>query len=156
EDIEQWVLWLNERGYHGHDYVPHDIVVTEWGTSRTRLETLAMLKRRPVRVAKVSVADGLQAGRVAINAAVFDEEATELGREGLKAYRREWDDELKTFRENPVKDWAEHIGSAWRYLGLAWKEVRPPGPAKPRRVIPPGHVMLPGPPKPQRGARIRL
>jgi phage terminase large subunit len=35
-----------------------------------------------------------------------------------------WDYELKTFRENPVKDWAEHVGSAFRYLGLAWQEVR--------------------------------
>jgi phage terminase large subunit len=26
----------------------------------------------------------------------------------------------------PFKDWAEHIGSAWRYLGLCWKEITPP------------------------------
>jgi phage terminase large subunit len=26
----------------------------------------------------------------------------------------------------PLKDWAEHIGSAWRYLGLCWKEITPP------------------------------
>jgi len=24
-----------------------------------------------------------------------------------------------------VKDWAEHIGSAFRYLGLAWRDVQP-------------------------------
>jgi len=52
----------------------------------------------------------------------------ELGLEGLKNYRREWDAELKVFRDTPVKDWAEHIGSAWRYLGLAWREVIPPKP----------------------------
>ena len=48
--------------------------------------------------------------------------------EGLKNYRREWDDERKTFRDVPVKDWAEHIGSAFRYLGLAWRDVVPPAP----------------------------
>ena len=47
----------------------------------------------------------------------------EIGIEGLKNYRREWDAEMKTFRQNPVKDWSEHIGSAWRYLGLSWKEA---------------------------------
>jgi len=131
DDLEEWVKWLDDKGYRGNDYVPHDIVVTEWGTKRTRFDTLKILGRKPKRVAKVSVADGLQAGRKAINSAVFhtgeDErgERLELGRDGLKAYRREWDDELKTFRENPVKDWAEHIGSAWRYLGLAWKDATP-------------------------------
>jgi hypothetical protein len=160
DDIEEWVKWLNDRGYNGHDYVPHDIAVTEWGSKRTRFETLVLLGRKPVRVAKVSVADGLQAGRTAINHAIFDATATEHGREGLKAYRREWDDELKTFKENPVKDWAEHIGSAWRYLGLAWREVKPVVVVekKPEPVAPPGHVMLhlPGPPVERAGNRSRL
>lgn len=139
EDLEEWVKWLNDRGYVGNDYVPHDIVVTEWGTKRTRYETLKMLKRKPKRVVKVSVADGLQAGRKTINQAVFhlgDDERgqrMQLGIDGLKAYRREWDDELKTFRENALKDWAEHIGSAWRYLGLAWKDAVVEQPKKPEK-----------------------
>ncbi len=123
DDLEEWVKWLNDKGYKGNDYVPHDAVVTEWGTKRTRVETLQLLKRKPKRVAKVSVADGINAGRKTIQAAVFDKTRCELGIEGLKNYRREWDDELKTFRENPVKDWAEHIGSSFRYLGLAWREA---------------------------------
>jgi len=124
DDLEEWCAELDRRGYHGKDYVPHDILVTEWGSKRTRIEVMRSCGRKPERITKVSVADGLQAGRIAINAAVFDEERTELGREGLKAYRREWDDERKTFRDNPVKDWAEHIGSAWRYLGLSWKAAK--------------------------------
>lgn len=132
DDLEQWVKWLDDRGYKGFDFVPHDILVTEWGTKRTRIETLRLLGRKPKRVARVSVADGLQAGRKTINVALFhaandetDErsERMQLGIDGLKNYRREWDDELKTFRDNPLKDWAEHIGSAWRYLGLSWKEA---------------------------------
>jgi hypothetical protein len=137
DDLEEWCAWLNQKGYTGNDYVPHDILVTEWGNKRTRIETLRALGRKPKRVAKVSVADGLQAGRTAINAAEFDADRCAKGIDGLKSYRREWDDELKTFRENPVKDWAEHIGSAWRYLGLAWKEEMPlvPEKAKPQGVV---------------------
>jgi hypothetical protein len=71
----------------------------------------------------VSVQDGINAGNQSIRAAVFDAVRCKDGIDGLKNYRREWDDELKTFRQNPVKDWSEHIGSAWRYLGLAWKEI---------------------------------
>ena len=29
-----------------------------------------------------------------------------------------------------MKDWAEHIGSAWRYLSLAWKEAKSAEPSK--------------------------
>lgn len=141
DDLEQWCIWLNERGYNGYDYVPHDALTEEWGTSRNRIETLRLLKRKPKRFAKVSVADGLQAGRKTINVAVFhtsDNEADErsermkLGIRGLKSYRREWDDDLKTFRENPLKDWAEHIGSAWRYLGLSWRDVEPHAQEQPK------------------------
>ena len=136
EDLVDWCRWLDERGYHGFDYVPHDALATEWGTKHTRVETLAQLGRKPRRIARVSVADGLQAGRHAINHAEFDALRCHHGIEGLKSYRREWDDERKTFRETPVKDWAEHIGSAWRYLGLSWREQQPEPPKKtPEEVI---------------------
>lgn len=126
DDLTDWVEWLDDRGYHGNDYVPHDIIVTEWGSKRTRLDVLRGHGRNPIRLPMVSVADGLQAGRATINEAEFAaNERVLAGIEGLKNYRREYDDERKTFRETPVKDWAEHIGSAFRYLGLAWKEVKP-------------------------------
>jgi phage terminase large subunit len=130
DDHEDWCIWLNERGYNGNDYVPHDVMHPVWGTKRTRFDILKGKGRKPKLVGLVSVADGLTAGRETIKAATFyqgnDErgERVELGIEGLKNYRREWDEELKTFRQNPVKDWAEHIGSSFRYLGLAWREEK--------------------------------
>lgn len=127
DDLADWVKWLGDKGYNGTDYVPHDILVTEWGSKRTRLEVLQGMGRKPKRLPMVSVADGLQAGRETINKAVFAKTDRVLaGIEGLKNYRRDWDDDRKTFRETPVKDWAEHIGSAFRYLGLAWRDVTPP------------------------------
>jgi phage terminase large subunit len=148
EDLADWVKWLDDKGYDGTDYVPHDIIATEWGSKRTRLETLQAMGRKPKRLPMVSVADGLQAGRATINAALFrDTERVNAGIEGLRNYRRDWDDERKTFRETPVKDWAEHIGSAFRYLGLAWKEVVPKAekPVQPKelqyQVLPNGRVV---------------
>ncbi|MGY5793677.1 hypothetical protein ACXHXM_26045 len=132
DDLEDWCKWLDEKGYKGNDYVPHDIMVKNWGASRTRYEVLKDHGRKPKMVAKVSVADGITAGRSTIKIARFysgtDErgERMQLGVEGLKAYRREWDDDKKTYLDNAYKDWAEHIGSSFRYLGLAWKEVEKP------------------------------
>lgn len=138
DDLADWVKWLDDQGYKGTDYVPHDIIATEWGSKRTRLEILQGLGRKPRRLPMVSVADGLQAGRATINAATFaDTPRVQAGIDGLKNYRRDWDDERKTFRETPVKDWAEHIGSAFRYLSLAWKDVQPPKPkeTKPDELV---------------------
>lgn len=142
DDLEQWCKWLDDKGYHGTDYVPWDIAQFVWGVKRNRSDILRDLGRKPSPVPLVSVADGLSAGRETIKVARFhggDDERAErvlLGMSGLKNYRREWDDELKTFRENPVKDWAEHIGSSFRYLGLAWKEAikayEPPAKPKPQ------------------------
>jgi len=142
EDLEEWCLWLNDKGYSGNDYVPHDVLQPVWGTKRTRFDILKGAGRKPRLVTggkAVSVAEGLNAGRETIKVAKFhkgtDErgERMEIGISGLKNYRREWDEDLKTFRQNPVKDWAEHIGSTFRYLGLAWKEEKadaPPPPPK--------------------------
>lgn len=129
EDIRDWITWLNGKGYTGTDYVPHDIMVSEWGSGRTRSETLRALGRKVSRIPMVSVADGLQAARETIDEAVFhtgdDERGERVARgvAGLEQYRRDWDEDLKTFKPQPVKDWAEHIGSAFRYLGLSWKDA---------------------------------
>ncbi len=136
DDLEDWCKWLDDRGYHGNDYVPHDTMTSNWGVKRTRYDTLKALGRKPKVVKRVSVVEGINAGRETIKVAEFDAERCELGIDGLKAYRREWDDDRKTFLENPVKDWAEHIGSSFRYLGLAWREEAkawkpPPKPPEP-------------------------
>lgn len=132
DDLLDWIKWLDDKGYHGDDYVPDDVMDFIWGAKHTRWDLLKQAKRKPKLVKRIAVADGIHAGREAIKVADFDAERCELGIEGLKNYRREWDDELKTFRENPVKDWAEHIGSSWRYLGLAWREAIKIAPTKPK------------------------
>lgn len=123
DELTDWVEWLKARAYHGVDYVPHDIVVQEWGTTRTRYETLQRLGRRPARVAAVSVQDGRAAARETIARAIFHKTKAEQGIEGLRHYRREWDSELGRFKDNPVKDWADHIADGFRYLALAWREA---------------------------------
>ena len=125
DDLEDWCRWLNERGYRGSDFVPHDIYAQSWGAKRTRLQLLTDYGRKPVPVQRVSVADGINAGRETIKLARFDAARCADGIEGLKHYRREWDEDFKRFRDQPVKDWAEHIGSAFRYLGLAWQTIKP-------------------------------
>jgi hypothetical protein len=143
DDLEEWCNWLNERGYNGDDYVPDDVIDFIWGAKHTRWDLLKSRKRKPKLVKRIAVADGIHAGRKAIQQAIFytnDDETDEraervrTGVDGLKNYRREWDDDHKTYRENPVKDWAEHIGSSWRYLGLAWRAANVTKPKEPKKT----------------------
>jgi len=136
DDLDEWCDWLDEQGYHGDDYVPDDVMDFIWGAKHTRWDLLKARKRNPKLVKRIAVADGIHAGREVIKIATFhkslladsDERTQRVqhGINGLKNYRREWDDARKTFVDNPYKDWAEHIGSSWRYLGLAWRnELKP-------------------------------
>jgi phage terminase large subunit len=48
EEASHYVAELNSRGwYGGRDIVPHDIKVREWGTGRTRFETICRLAADP-------------------------------------------------------------------------------------------------------------
>ena len=144
DDLDEWCDWLNEQGYNGIDYVPDDILDPIWGAKHTRWDLLKAKKRKPSLIKRIAVADGIHAGRELIKVATFHrsmmegDERTERmdhGVDGLKNYRREWDDDRKTFLDNPFKDWAEHIGSSWRYLGLAWREIKKADPPKPKPKV---------------------
>src|SRR5690606_2365351 len=99
--------------------------------------------------------DGIQAARMTLARAVFHPRCEALGISALEQYRREWDDERKTFRANVVHDWTSHLADAWRYLSMAWRKV--PEPAVEKKTPQPiGSVYLPGAPKPDSKVRIRI
>ena len=108
----------------------------------------------PMLVPAASVDDGINAVRRTLPLCVFHPrcEASDISGIGaLETYRREWDDEKKTFKKSPVEDWTTDPADSFRYLALSWRqaplrEVKLP--AQPGYHIPP-------PPEPKRGV-IRL
>lgn len=139
----------------GTDFVPHDAKVHEWGSGRTRLETMVRHGLNPVLVPEVSKLDGIQAARQTLGRAVFHPRCDEVGLPALEQYRREWDTDRKAYRESEVRDWTTHLADAFRYMALAWRSV--PVEKKPQRLLlETGQVFLPGPPEPQTGIRIKV
>lgn len=133
----------------GTDYVPHDARVKEWGSGRTRLEQMQACKLNPHVVTAASKLDGIAAARVTLKRTVFHPRTEEVGIAALEQYRREWDDDKKTFRASEVHDWTSHLADAFRYLALAWREQRPKEPEKYAEVVQaPRHLVgLKAPPK---------
>jgi len=123
-NIEAAAAEIIGKGYRrGTDWVPHDAKVRDIGTGRTRIETMIKAGLQPRLVPNHNPEDGRNAARVTIPRCYFDKERCETGIEALKAYRREWDEKNRTFKDNPVKDWADHPADAFRYLSMAWREI---------------------------------
>ena len=118
----------------GYCMVPHDAKVTEWGTDRTRIESLQKLGLTPDLVPDHALQDGINAARLTIPQARFDRANCKQGIEALKQYRKEWDEERKVFKITPRHDWASHAADSWRYLAMGWRALRAPVP-EPKRDV---------------------
>jgi phage terminase large subunit len=123
QGFDHYCAWLDERGYHGSDWMPHDAKVREVGApgARTRIETLFTLGRKPELAPDQSLMDGINAGRKTIPFARFDKTRTAQGLECLQSYRTEWDEKARAFKKTPDHGWASHGSDAWRYLSLSWR-----------------------------------
>jgi hypothetical protein len=94
QGFDHHCAWLDERGYHGTDWYPHDAKFREAEApgARTRIETLLTLGRKPELVPQQPVMDGIKAGRETIPFAGFDAKRCAQGLESLRAYGVEWDE----------------------------------------------------------------
>ena len=154
--LPHYVGELSALGYrYGLDFVPHDAKARELGTGRTRVETLIGLGRKPQLVTAHTVEDGINALRVMFPRIRFDAGATRDGIEALRQYRVDFDEKTKAFKNHPRHDWTSHSADAARYMAVAYRDMVAPIKPKPKPQ-PPGTVILPGAPEPQRGVRIRI
>jgi hypothetical protein len=140
----------DEHGWtHGEDFVPHDAKIKEWGSGRTRVETMRSMGLRPMLVPHHSLDDGINAVRRTLPLCVFHPRTEEGGLSALEQYRREWDDEKKAFRANAVHDWTSHPADSFRYLAMSWRKPV----ARKIKIIPQLRTgwIIPPPPEPRRG-----
>jgi phage terminase large subunit len=130
--MDKYCAELDAKEYHGTDYVPHDAKVKSLETGRTRVETLIKLGRKPRVIADHHVMDGINAARMTFPRVWFDSITCHEGLEALRQYRAEYDEKTRAFRDTPKKDWATHPADAFRYLAMAWRELKGEPPPKPR------------------------
>jgi phage terminase large subunit len=89
----------------------------------------AVYGKESVRCAKkLSVADGIAAVRAIFPKCYFDREKCADGLQSLRHYRYAFDEELRTYKREPLHDWASHDADALRTLAVGIKEERRPQP----------------------------
>lgn len=142
-----------ERGWKsGNDYVPHDAKIKEWGSGRTRVETMTIMGLKPMLVPNATLEDGRNAVRRTLPFCVFHPRTETGGLDALEQYRREWDDEKKAFKANAVHDWTSHPADAFRYLALSWRPQPILVPREPPKIT--SGWVIPPPREPMRGGIV--
>jgi hypothetical protein len=128
--FKECMLEFQKLGYvMGEYYMPHDISAREVSTATVREKTAKSVGMKPMHVAirpKTS-ADGIQAVENLFGYFYFDKQNCKDGLWGLKNYKKEWDDERKTWKREPVKDWAKHPADSIQTLALIhrWTKGKP-------------------------------
>lgn len=110
---------LSERAWQwGTHHLPHDVMVRELGTGRSRYETLASLGL--TRIAVGTAADPeerVNAARLMIPLCWFDAERCALGLERLRGYRKRWSRSTLSW-SGPLHDQASHGADAFGEFAL--------------------------------------
>lgn len=113
-----------ERGWvFEKHYLPHDARAKTLASNKSVIQQLSEqieLKYFQI-VANLSVQDGIQATRIALQRMWFDFRC-DKGIECLRQYQREWDDDKQMFRDKPRHDWTSHGADAMRMCAVAWQE----------------------------------
>lgn len=148
-----------ERGWQlGIDFVPHDAAQRQWALpgAKTIIQQMGSFGLHPQQVPDATKLNGINAARKALGRAVFHPRCEDVGLAALEQYRREWDDDRKTFKANEVHDWTSHLADAWRYLSLSWQAApRVVADDKPAE-LPHGYWQLPPLDHGQRSGRIKI
>lgn len=119
EGLPHYAEVLRRKGYtYGVHLAPHDVSVREWISGMSREEAAAQLGIHFLKVPRTQKPDQIHAGHMLLPRCYFDKTKTELGIKALEHYRREWDEDNRTFRNVPVRDWASHGADAFLTLAM--------------------------------------
>lgn len=115
EGLAHYVKILKEKNYaYGKHYAPHDIEVREFSSGKSRVETGRSLGIKFITVQRHEVEDGIEAVRNLLPSFWMDDTLCQRGIDGLREYRKEWDEDKKVFRGSPLHNWASHPADAFR------------------------------------------
>jgi hypothetical protein len=114
---------------------PQDAKQRELTTGKTRLETAGPLFGKIDIVPDVSIAAGIELARAMFPRCWFDKAKCEKGLKALRAYRKDWNEQLGTWRDQPLHDWASHAADAFRYGAVSDEPTTWGAPLQ----APPGH-----------------
>jgi len=123
QGLDTYVNWLRDNEWSDAvQLLPHDVVVRELGTGKSRQEMLEEAGLEITVVKKLPVADGIMAVRRLLPRCWFDKNVKQ-GLDALRNYRRNYDEKRNVFFDSPLHDWCSHAADAFRYLAVGLDET---------------------------------
>lgn len=123
---------------YGKHHLPHDArAKTLASGGKSIIEQMAeFLGIQSLRIVpELGLQNGIQAVRRMLPRCWFHVENCADGLEALKQYQREFDEDKKAFRAQPLHNWCSHPADAFRMLAVAWEE-------EPKAATPPQEKVL--------------
>jgi phage terminase large subunit len=125
--VTDWAVKLQEKNYYyGVHHLPHDADHKDFNTGMSTMEIMRRLGWNVKITPKMSIQDGINAGREMLTKCIIDENRCEDGILALKKYHYNVvQRKNNTISKVPEHDEWSHASDAWRYLGLMLKESAP-------------------------------
>jgi len=122
EPITSYMQVLKARGYkYDTLWLPFDAENKGIVTGTSVVDVLRKGGFNVKVVPKVSLEDGINAGRLLFGRVQIDQRHCQAGLESLQNYRWDWNQRLDMAKPTPVHDVFSHGADAWRYMALAVK-----------------------------------
>lgn len=125
EGLQHYIDYLNGTGYvYEEIWLPHDAVAKTLATDRSTIEQFLDAGFPARKVPRLAVQHGIDAVRKMLPKVRIDagKERCFDGVEALRAYRRQYNEQTKTYHDNPHHDWASDGADAFRYFSLVCKD----------------------------------
>jgi len=135
EGFAHYAKVLKEKPYvYGKHFAPHDIAVRIMGENamsryeialRLGLKFEAKVEGPSITsmVPKLSIDDGINAGRMRFSQVWINESTCQPFIDALTHYRKEWNDTMGDFKQTPFHDWSSHFADAFRYWAVTPPEL---------------------------------
>lgn len=119
--LPDWIAEVKKKSYnYGKHFAPHDIEVSDYSLTgnQSRLEVAADLGINFEIVPKMSVQEGIEAGRRLLAKEYIDKVKCAEFLDALPQYSRVYDEDNKIFKDKPLHDWTSHYADEHRYAAL--------------------------------------
>lgn len=125
ESLNHYIRFIKAKPYIiERVFAPHDASSTEYSTGLTRIQSARNLGLELTVLKKLGIQEGIDAARNMFNRCWFDEVKCEKGLRALDNYRKEWNEALGTFRDQPRHDHFSHGADSFRYLAQSIVKAR--------------------------------
>ena len=125
EAFPHYAQVIKEKDYViEHNYGPHDLDQTEFGTGKTRRETAYQMGLRFRVVPRMSVEDGIHAVKMVLPRCFIDVDNCGKLVNALRDYHRKYSDKHRVYSGKPVHSWSSHAADAMRTLAVGLQEQK--------------------------------